>query len=209
MVTGQEHEKSQTSITSVPQPPSYQNRQKCSIPLEIIRDPAPIWLGAYSKDTIPNFARNLSKKILFVDNAVDCIRYITLPFISIYPLTVIVSHDYVTNGKLIADLCNLQQIRIIYTILDSTREESRDWFFDERKMEAIFNDPLTVLSNLIRVQMKTCNCFGGKLYNIQHTCEENSVSLTKAGDNDRKSARSNEQSPVIERRTYIHPVLKQ
>ena len=165
MVTRREREESQI--------PSYQNQQKCSIPLEIIRDPAPIWLGAYSKDTIPNFARNLSKKIIFVDNADDCIRYVTLPLVSIYPLTVVVSHQYVTNRKLIDDLCNLQQIRVIYTVLDSAREESKDWFFDERKMEAIFNDPLTVLSNLIRAQMKTYTFCSGKLYNIQHTDGEN------------------------------------
>jgi hypothetical protein len=47
------------------------------IPFEIIQNIETIWLGTYSKETLPNFARDLLKQITFIDNAVACIEHIT------------------------------------------------------------------------------------------------------------------------------------
>ncbi len=167
----------QKQSTPVPKPRSYQPRRKCIIPFEIIQNFEAIWLGTYSKETLPSFARDLLKQITFIDTAVDCIEHITLSFISQRPIILIISDEYATNRKVMAHLLDLTGIQTIYIVLDSLQQGSIDWFFNNRRIEPVFNDTLTVLFDLIHDEMENSVHFDEQLHNAQGATKKNTESV--------------------------------
>ena len=119
------------------------------IPIEIINNCHIVWLGTHSKDTIPTFACDLLKQIIFIDTAVDCIEHITSLITSSRHIVLIISDEYATERKAIGHMLNLNEIRMIYIILDNSQQEIVDWPFNDTRIVLILNDTFTVLKQFL------------------------------------------------------------
>jgi hypothetical protein len=171
--------------------------RKFSIPVKIISNCHVVWLGAYSKDTIPIFARDLLKQITFIDTAVDCIEHITSLVTSQRHIILIMSDEYATDRKVIAHMLNLNEIEMIYIILDSCQQETLDWFFNDTRIALIFNDTFTVLKQFLPEKVEKSTHFHEQVRNVQGVAKKDlkNVEVLVSADKSQKPVRIEQTSP--------------
>lgn len=198
-----QYENTDKQFPPIPKPRAFQRRGKCIILFQIIRNFNPVWLGAYSKETLPTFAHSLRKTITFIDTAVDCIEHISSPLISQQSTIVIISDEYATDRKVVAHLLNLKNIQIIYIVSDDLHPGPIDSFFNDRRIQPVLNNTLAVLLDLTRDEAGLDH-FGVQLDNAREATRNNNENIDQIDivSNDQESVRS-KQIPslpsVIER----------
>ena len=186
-----QYEKTDKQCPPIPKPRASQRRGKCISLFQFIRNFNPVWLGAYSKETLPTFAHSLRKTITFIDTAVDCIEHISSPLISQQSTIVIISDEYATDRKVIAHLLNLTNIQTICIVSDDLQSGSIDSFFNDRRIQPILNSTLAVLVDLAHDQ-SSLDQFDVQLDNFREAtrkCNEN-VDQIDIVDYNQESVRS-------------------